>query len=165
MSSTANVGAPGYGYTPEVNDQIMIAPASAVAVGDIMAINFATVAGSGDGARWTTTKVPVAADIQTASDVDTTGIFCVALTACVSGGTFVARFRGYCMAIVNGVGIALGDHLMADTNRDLVETAGTGTSTITKSIAIAMEAGTAAAVLRPVYFNGVEGVGVSSSVS
>jgi hypothetical protein len=150
-------------------DCIMSVPVSTVvAVGDILAVDMTAVS---SGFTHTTLAVPATAGFRSASDVNTTTFFCVALDAVASSSAIQkirVRIRGKVLALVDGdsVDVTVGLKLQpVDGARTLVVAAGSGTSTLTRSVAVALEANAGTSALKWVLFDGITGFGYASSVS
>lgn len=161
---------PSGGLSFANEDALMEVPAStAVAVGDVLAVNLTVVNSAFILARL---KTVATADFAPVTDTDTTTFFCVALDAVASSSAIQkirVRVRGIALAKVDGSGtsVAAGDKLRpVDAATTLVKATGLALTTSTiKSVGIALEASTTASALKRVLFNGIEGVGVAYSVS
>ena len=161
---------PSGGLSFANEDALMEVPTStAVAVGDVLAVNLTVVNSAYLLARL---KAVATVDFAPVTDTDTTTFFCVALDAVSSSSAIQkirVRFRGIALAKVDGssTNVAAGDKLRpVDAATTLVKAAaGLGLTTSTyKTVGIALEASTTSSLKR-VLFNGIEGLGVAYSVS
>lgn len=161
---------PSGGLSFANEDALMEVPAStAVAVGDVLAVNLATVNSAFILARL---KTVTTGDFAPTTDTDTTTFFCVALDAVASSSAIQkirVRVRGIALAKVDGSGtsVGVGDKLRpVDAATTLVKAAAglTLTTSTYKTVGIALEAATTS-TLKRVLFNGIEGLGVAYSVS
>lgn len=168
MRFTTGIGpSPGVSFCNE--DAIMtLAATNSCTKGDHLAVEMTEVDSS---LRFYKVRTPVAADFTSASGAaNLQSWFCVALEdQSTVGGNVRCRFVGEVDALIDDTGLAIGTHLMpkatasATAVRPLdTQTAAVGTGN--RSIAILLEATTAASQIKRVYFNGL-GLGVGYMIT
>lgn len=160
---------PSGGLSFANEDALMEVPTStAVAVGDVLAVNLTVVNSAFILARL---KTVATADFAPATDTDTTTFFCVALDAVASSSAVQkirVRFRGIVLAKVDATtAVSVGDKLRpVDAAATVVKATGLALTTSTiKSVGVALEASASGTSLKRILFNGIEGLGVAHSVA
>lgn len=161
---------PSGGLSFANEDALMEVPAStAVAVGDVLAVNLTVVNSAFILARL---KTVATADFAPVTDTDTTTFFCVALDAVASSSAVQkirVRFRGTVLAKVDASApVLVGDKLRPVDAAATVVKAVAGFTLVTstyKTVGVALEASATGTSLKRILFNGIEGLGVAHSVS
>lgn len=162
---------PSGGLSFANEDALMEVPTStAVAVGDVLAVNLTVVNSAFILARL---KTVATADFAPATDTDTTTFFCVALDAVASSSAIQkirVRFRGVVSAKIDGtVPVTAGMKLRpVGSGVTLVKADGAGLTLVTsnyKTVGIALEDLASGTALKRILFNGIEGLGVAYSVA